>query len=133
MAPRLLRAYRATSYIAETAVARIGRRSAGVDALLTRMGARTGVFVTAWNPLSHSTPTGRNHRMQRCLSQRLRRSVHLPAEGSLHRWHEAHLFVAANPRPMLRLARVFRQRGVVVVARRQAARLVLLEWGQTGG
>jgi hypothetical protein len=35
--------------------------------------------------------------------------------------------VAADPRPVVRLARLFRQRGVVVVSRHQAARLVLLE------
>jgi hypothetical protein len=108
------------------AVARIGRRSAAVDAVLTRMGTRSGVFVTAWNPNSRAMPAGWNRRVQRCLEARLRRYVRLPADGSLRRWHEAHLLVAGDPRPVLRLARVFRQHGVVLVVRHQAARLALL-------
>ncbi len=43
----LLAAYRRTDYEAGGAVARIGRRSAAVDALLRRLGAREGAFVTA--------------------------------------------------------------------------------------
>ncbi len=132
MAPRLLRAYRATDYVADAVVVRIGRRSAAMDVLLARMGARTGVFVTAWNPLSRAKPAGWNHRMQRRLEQRLRRYVTLAAGGSLRRWHEGHLLVAADPRPVVRLARLFRQRGVVVAARHQRARLVLLDAGVGG-
>jgi len=124
--PRLLRAYCATAYVVDAAVVRIGRRSTAIDALLARTGARAGVFITAWNPLSHAMPAGWNRRMQRRLEERLRRHVTLRAGGSLRRWHEAHLLVAADPRPVVRLARLFRQRGVVLVARHQAARLVLL-------
>ena len=127
ISPALLRAYRATAYVAAGAVVRIGRRSDAMDALLVRAGSRQGVFVTAWNPLSRRMPEGWNRRMQLCLAARLRRCVCVPAEGSLRRWHEAHLLVLGNPRPVLRLARVFRQCGVVVVARGQPARLVLLE------
>jgi hypothetical protein len=97
-----------------------------MDALLARRNARTGVFVTAWNPLSRAMPPGWNRRMQQRLSERLRRYVTLPARGSLRRWHEEHLLVAADKRPVMRLARLFRQRGVVLVARHQPARLVLL-------
>ncbi|HVC59454.1 MAG TPA: DUF3293 domain-containing protein [Acetobacteraceae bacterium] len=122
----MLRAWRATDYVVDTVLLRVGRCSSAMDALLTRAGARTGVFVTAWNPLSRAMPSGWNRRMQRRLGERLRRHVTLPAAGSLRRWHEAHLLVAADPRPVLRLARLFRQRGVVLVARHQAVRLVLL-------
>lgn len=124
--PRLLRAWRATTYTADGAVVRIGRRSSSMNALLARLGARAGVFVTAWNPFSRAMPAGWNRRMQRCLGERLRRYRSLPADGSLRRWHEAHLLVAADERPILRLARLFRQRGVVLVARHQAARLLVL-------
>ena len=127
MNPRLLLAYRATSYAVDAVIIRIGRRSVPMDALLARMEARTAVFVTAWNPRSRRMPEGWNRRMQCRLAERLRRHVNRPASGSLRRWHEAHLLVAADPRPIVRLARLFRQRGVVVVTRRQAARLVLLE------
>ena len=51
--------------------------------------------------------------MQQRLALHLRRYMFLPAEGSLHRWHEAHLLVACDSRPMVQLARRFRQRGVV--------------------
>jgi Protein of unknown function (DUF3293) len=126
--PRLLRAWRATGYVVGTVLVRIGRRSAAMDALLAGIGARTGVFITAWNPLARAMAAGWNHRMQRRLSERLRRYVSLQASGSLRRWHEAHLLVAADIRPIVRLARLFRQRGVVLVVRHQAARLVLLSW-----
>jgi hypothetical protein len=130
--PRLLRAWRATDYVVGTVLVRIGRRSAAMDALLARIGARTGVFVTAWNPLARAMPAGWNPRMQRHLTERLRRYVSLQAGGSLRRWHEAHLLVAADQQPIVRLARLFRQRGVVLVARRRPARLVLLSWSDTG-
>jgi hypothetical protein len=129
--PRLLRAYRASDYSVGVVVVRIGRRSAAMDALLARLGARTSVFVTAWNPLSRRMPVGWNKRMQRRLSERLRRYVSLPASGSLRRWSEAHLLVVADARPVMRLARIFRQRGLVVLARHQPARLVLLDWSDT--
>jgi hypothetical protein len=103
-----------------------------MDALLARIGARTAVFVTAWNPLSRRMPEAWNRRMQRCMSERLRRYASLPADGSLRGWHEAHLLVAADKRPIVRLARVFRQRGVVLVARLGPAQLVLLEWNDAG-
>lgn len=164
-------------------VVRIGRHAP--TELFVRLRSRTGVFVTAWNPLSRRMPDGWNHRMQQRLQAYLppihvagdpalvpsswpglcrpstsvpdardkdvaggakaghddgddgaggsvasrlglRHRVVLPAEGSLHRWREAHLLVAGDPRPVLRLARRFRQRGVVVVKRGRAARLVLL-------
>jgi hypothetical protein len=130
--PLLLRAWRATDYVVGTVLVRIGRRSAAMDALLARTGARTGVFVTAWNPLARAMPAGWNRRMQRRLSERLRRYVSLQASGSLRQWQEAHLLVAADIRLIVRLARLFRQRGVVLVVRRQAARLVLLSSSDAG-
>lgn len=128
MPPRLLRAWRTTDYRVDTVAVRIGRRSAPMDALLARIGARSGVLLTAWNPLSRVMPAGWNHLMQRRLSERLRRYISVRAAGSLRQWHEAHLLVAGDKRPLLRLARLFRQRGVVLVARHQTARLVLLDW-----
>ncbi|HUB44772.1 MAG TPA: DUF3293 domain-containing protein [Acetobacteraceae bacterium] len=126
--PRLLRDYKATRYEAEGVTIRIGRRSTAMDDLLGRMGTSAGGFITAWNPLSRRMPEGWNHRMQRSLAERLRRHAGLPANGSLHRWHEAHLLTTAHPRRLLRLARLFRQRGVVVVKCHQPARLMLLDW-----
>ena len=121
--PRLLRAYRDTSYVAEGIDIRIGHRVP--DALFARLHARSATLLTAWNPLSQRMPAGWNNRMQLRLHERLCRRLALPAEGTLRRWHEAHLLAAGDPRPLLRLARIFRQRGVVVLRRRQCARIVL--------
>jgi hypothetical protein len=100
---------------------RIGRHAP--DALFASLGSSTGIFVTAWNPRSRRMPDGWNRRMQQRLRERLRRSVVLPADGSLGQWHEAHLLVSGDLRPILRLVRIFRQYGVVCVQRGCAARL----------
>ncbi|MEN0077339.1 MAG: DUF3293 domain-containing protein, partial [Paracraurococcus sp.] len=60
-------AYRASAYEAAGAVARIGRRSPAVEALLRRLGAREGWFVGAWNPGSRRLPPGWNSRRHRAL------------------------------------------------------------------
>jgi hypothetical protein len=123
--PRLLRAYQQTVYCGANCDIRIGRRVP--DALFMRLRARAAVFVTAWNPLSRRMPDGWNHRMQRRLRECLRRPMVLDAEGSLHRWREAMLLVPGDPRPVVRTAARFRQRGVIIVRRGQKARLRLLQ------
>jgi len=112
--PRLLRAYRDTEYRACGVVVRIGCRS-----------PLTGVFITAWNPFSRRMPEGWNRRMQARLHERLRRFAVCPADGVLKRWHEAHLLVAADPRRISRIARIFRQRAIVVVQSGHPTKLVL--------
>jgi hypothetical protein len=124
MPPRLLRAYQRTCYSAGGVVVRIGR--CVPDVLFTQIGAREAVFVTAWNPRSRRMPLGWNARMQRRLAERLWRFAVIPADGTLGRWHEAHLLIAADLRRMLRVARIFRQLGVVAVRRGQPAQLVPL-------
>lgn len=124
VSPRLLRSYRATRYQVGPVVLRIGRRSPGMDAILAQLGARTGVLITAWNPFSRRMPIGWNQRMQQRLQQHLGRRPTLPASGTLGGWHEVHVLVAGNPRPTVRLAKLFRQTAVVAVARNQPARLV---------
>jgi hypothetical protein len=96
-----------------------------MDKLLARYRARTGVFLTAWNPLSHRMPRQWNQRMQSRLLDRLRRRTALPASGSWRRWREEHLLVLADPRLVVRLARQFRQAAVVVVRRGQPAALTI--------
>ena len=124
--PRLLLAYRRTHYLVAGIDVRIGCRCAAMDTLLARHGARFGVFVTAWNPLSRRMPEGWNRRMQRRLAEWLRGGVVLPAAGTLWRWCEAHVLTMRHPRWTARLAVRFRQRGIVVVQRGRAARLVML-------
>lgn len=126
----LRRAYARTAYGAEGATARIGRRDAGIDALLARMGVRQGAFLTAWNPWSRRMPRGWNERMLARLQQAARR---WPAaegwgrgEGRGLPWAERHLLVGADPRPLARLARRFRQHAIVVVRAGAPARLCVL-------
>ncbi len=64
--------------------------------------------------------------MQQHLRERLRRHPVLEAQGGLGRWQEAHLLVIADPHPLVRLARLFRQSALVQVSRGQPARLVLV-------
>lgn len=124
---RLLGAYRRTQYSAAGCVVTIGRRVP--DHLFLRLGSRSGVFITAWNPMSRLMPDGRNHRMQARLRERLRRFRSLPADGRLGRWREAHLLVAVTDiRPVRHVARIFRQRAIVVFRQARPARLALLEY-----
>ena len=123
----LLAAYRRTDYEAGGgAVARIGRRSAAVDALLRRLGARQGAFVTAWNPWSRRMPAGWNARMSRRLREAARRLPAAEGEGKGRGWSERHLLLAADPRRAAVLARRFRQNAMVVVRNGAPARLVPL-------
>jgi hypothetical protein len=129
--PGLLRAYRLTQYRADGVPIRIGRRSAALDDLLRRAQVRSGVLLSAWNPLSRRMPGGWNRRAERRLAAWLRRHRTRPADGRLGRWQEAHVLLLGDPRPGLGLARRFRQRAVVLLMRGRAPRLVLL--GRSGG
>ena len=115
--PALLRAYRRTAYAAGGAVARIGRRSPALDALLARHGGRAGAFVSAWNPYSRLMPPGWNRRMGEALRRHARRLPHVPGEGTA----EGTALVTSDVVDVV--GRRFRQAAVVVVRRGQAARL----------
>jgi len=121
-----LRAFRASAYEAAGAVARIGRRSAAMDALLARQGAHQASFITAWNPLSRRMPRGWNQRMQARLRQAARGRVLAEGFGRAGRWAEHHLLLEGDPRRLAVLARRFRQWAIVTVAPRQPARLRLI-------
>ena len=131
MTARLLAAYGRTEYEAAGAVARVGKRGAAVDALLRRLGAREGAFVTAWNPLSRRTPPGRNARMMARLREAARRLPSAEGEGRGRNWSERHLLLAAGPRRAAVLARRFRQNAILAVRTGAPARLVLLRGGST--
>jgi hypothetical protein len=122
----LLAAYRRTAYEAGGAVARVGRRSPAVDALLRRLGAREGAFATAWNPWSKPMPAGWNARMMARLREAARRLPVAEGEGRARGWTERHLLVAADPRRVAVLARRFRQNAIVVARVGAPARLALL-------
>ena len=126
LSPRLLHAYRRTEYRSGEAVARIGRRSAQIDAVLRAMGARRGAFLTAWNPASRRLPAAMNRRRQDRLTALLRRMPWRAAEGGWRGWREAHVLAAGDPRRLATLARRFGQNAIVAIAMGRAARLVLL-------
>lgn len=119
-------AYRGTEYEAAGAIARVGRRSGGVDALLVRLGARQGAFATAWNPFSRARPWGWNDRMFGRFREATRRIPQAEGWGRAPGWGEQHLLLATDPRRVAVLARRFRQNAILVVRRGQPARLVLL-------
>jgi len=123
---RLLRPYLETEYEAGGVVARIGRRSPAIDGLLLTMGVQAGVFVTAWNPLSRRMSEGWNRRMQTRLLERLRSLPSVAGHGTGRRWSEQHLLVGAAAPRILVVARLFRQRAVVLVRRSRPARLMVL-------
>jgi uncharacterized protein DUF3293 len=123
---RLLAAYRGTDYEAAGAVARIGRRDAETDALLKRLGAREGAYVTAWNPWSRRMPPGWNARMMARLREAARRLPSAEGEGRGRGWSERHLLLAADGRRAAALARRFRQNAMVVARVGAPARLVAL-------
>jgi hypothetical protein len=121
-----LRAYRLTRYEAAGVHVHIGRRSKAADRLLRAHGARSAVFITAYNPFSRVMPPEWNQRMQTRLRHGLGRRQVLSGRGTLGRWSEAHVLVFGDPRPILRLARLYRQNGIVIVRHLQAARLVII-------
>jgi hypothetical protein len=125
MRPALLRAYRKTCFEAAGIEVRIGRRCVLMDRLLASHGAHGAVFITAYNPFSRVMPSGWNWRMQGRLRQTLWRRQVLCGTGSWRRWSEAHLLVFGDPQPMRKLARRYRQYGIVIVHAGQPARLVL--------
>jgi hypothetical protein len=134
MRPALLRAYCDTRYDVAGIEIRVGRRCPAMDRLLLSHRVHTAVFITAFNPFSRVMPHGWNQRMQARLQQAVRRRLALPAQGSLQRWTEAHLLVLSDPMPMRKLARHYRQYGIVIVRRGQPAWLALIsQAGLSGG
>lgn len=122
-APAALRAYLASTYAADGIVARIGRRPARLPARWT---GRDLVLLGACNPGGRRRPDGWNRRMTTRLRQLLHRCDHADGEGRLGRWSETMLLVAIPPAAGIRVARRFRQNGVVLLRDRRPARLILL-------
>ncbi len=127
MTTGLIAAYCRTIYEADGARARIGRRSAAVDALLRRLGTRGGAVVTAWNPYSRRMPRGWNDRMLARLREAARRLRQAEGNGGAKGWEERHLLLAGDPRRIAVLGRRFRQVAIVAVRRGQPPRIVLLQ------
>jgi hypothetical protein len=75
MNSNLILAYRATDYVAHAngwvVMIQIGRHSLAVDRLLARMHARSGAFITAWNPYSKELGVEANQHWDRELKRYL--------------------------------------------------------------
>jgi hypothetical protein len=125
VSPRLLSAYRKTAYRVAGIVVCIGQRCAAMDRLLAGRRVREAAFITAHNPFSRRMPRGWNDRMQSRLAESLAGRMPVTATGSWQRWSEAHFVVFGNWRPTLRMARRFRQNGIVIIRLRQPASLLL--------
>ena len=130
--PDLLAAYQATLYTVETEAGalgvRIGARSPAIDRLLAKHGARGGVFVTAWNPLSRPTGRNANEAANRALEMELEAAglAFLPhiGRGDDPSWPPEHGFFVFDPPDPAALGRRWRQNAVVVIERGGLARLV---------
>ena len=129
----LLQAYRATRYIVvDNGVrteATIGMRSAAVDAVLARHGARSGLFMTAWNPRSQPQQRAVNDAAQQRLEAvlRARGIACLPHLGvGDPAWESEHGVLALdwNLDDAVQVAEAFGQNALVRVEIGQPARLV---------
>ena len=99
----LVDAYTATDYVVRDGdreiVARVGEHCPALDALLTRHHAKSGTFITAWNP--RSVPQSRQANdaasaiLERVLGDRGYRW--LPHDGRSAGWREEGLFVLDLP------------------------------------
>jgi hypothetical protein len=124
---KLLDLYRRTDYVVDGRIkVSIGHRSSDTDAMLTRLGVRSGALITAANPRSRTMPDGWNGRMTRRLALETDDVPLLPAEGRYRGWREEGLFIAGDPRRLVRLGRKFRQNALVLIEYGRAARLVFL-------
>jgi Protein of unknown function (DUF3293) len=137
-AAALIQAYLATRYLVVVAYdapsvlaeVKVGRRSAAMDRLLGIHGARSGVFITAWNPRSRPVDRTLNDAAHQRLEQELRRRgirflAHLGA-GADPAWEpEQGMFTLDLPLAQaLGLALDFGQNAIVTIDHGGAAELV---------
>lgn len=115
MTPRLMCSFHATTYTANGIAFRIGQRSLGIDSLLRQNGVRSAVFLGADNPYSRRMPPGWNVRNRQRLRERLRRRQTAEGSGKLRNWSEKHTLVFGATQPSVRLARLMRQNGIVIL------------------
>lgn len=123
-AEQLSRAFRASCYFAGAHGARIGQRAPALDALLGSWRAQEGVFIAAGNPFSRRMPQGWNARRHAALRECLRGLPYVEGKGGAKRWWEAHYFIGISAARGRRLARLFRQKAMVALKRRDKVRLI---------
>lgn len=134
----LVSAYKATDYVAHgngwDAVIRIGYHSLVVDKLLARMHARSGAFMTAWNPFSKELSIAANEYWNRELKRHLSASsfsyVEGEGRGRTGEWppEPSVLAFGISRTEASVIGRRYRQNAVVHVPRGRPAELVMLRW-----
>lgn len=134
----LVSAYRATDYVAHgsdrAVVIRIGHHSLIVDALLARMHARSGAFITAWNPFSKELSFEANRHWDRELKRYLsaRGFVFVEGEGRgrTGEWppEPSILAFGISRTEASEIGRRYRQNAVVYVPQGRPAELIMLRW-----
>ncbi len=126
LAPHLLHAYRRSRYTVAGFGLTVGRRSGALDGVLSGMGAREAVLITAWNPASHRMPRQWNARKMAALRHLLGSTPCLPASAAWRGWVEDQLLVIGDHRQLAVLARRFGQAAILSLKRGQDVRLVQL-------
>jgi hypothetical protein len=134
----LVLAYRATDYVAysdsRVFLIRIGHHSLVVDGLLARMKAKSGAFITAWNPFSKSLSAGGNAYWDRELKDYLRARgfAYFAGEGrgTTGEWppESSILAFGMSRAQAASIGRRFRQNAIVYVPLGRPAELVTLRW-----
>ncbi|MEO3433511.1 DUF3293 domain-containing protein [Inquilinus sp. CAU 1745] len=132
----LIDAYHGTRYIAHDGelelTVTIGQPSTEIDALFSRLNARTGTFITAWNPRSIETPEEENRLAGTRLDRMIRMAglTALPhlGVGEDPEWTpEEGLFVLDLPLDRaIEIAAIFDQHAIVTIEAGEAAELHLL-------
>ena len=134
----LVSAYLATDYVAfsegRAVPIQAGKHSLAVDRLLVRMSARSGAFITAWNPFSKSRSVGANaywdRELRSCLSTQGFAFLAGEGRGQIEEWPaEASLFAFGISRARAAaIGRRFRQNAIVYVPLGRPAQLMMLRW-----
>jgi len=129
----LIEAYRTTRFVAydgqHEITVRIDERSPEVDALLDRYGARSGSFITAWNPRSKPQSRAMNDAAAKRLAAVVAAAGYpaLPHKGisADGAWFEEGLFAIGIPVDRaIAIAAEFRQNAITVIDRGSVGRLV---------
>jgi hypothetical protein len=118
--------YRRSRYRVAGITLAIGRRSGALDGVLSGLGVRHAVLITAWNPASRRMPLGWNERMMAELRSRLGALPWLPAQSGSGQWAEQQLLATGDRRRLTVLARRFRQAAMIGLHRGGALRLLPL-------
>jgi len=135
--PKLLEAYRRTSFIIEAPHCeinlRVGEPSQAVDALLESYDATKCAFITAWNPRSIRLKAPENRQRQSDLVElvRSRGHVFLPGRGigKDASWppEESVLVIGVDRDSAMELGRAFGQLAIVYKEIHQPAELLLCD------